>query len=362
MKMYPMLEINKQNLQNNTKIIVDICRNSNIKISGVVKGFNGIPEIVDTMISGGCQQIASSRIDHLKETKKRKIQIPTLLLRLPMMCEIKDVIRYCDISLNSEEETLFRLNEEAKIQNKKHNIILMFDLGDLREGVFNYQELLYLSLITENKFKNLKLLGIGTNLSCYGSVSPTTKNLNRLCQLAENIEKEIGRKLEIISGGSTTSLPLLLDGNMPKGINHLRIGDVIINPSDLIEDWNINIDGLNKDTFILKAQIIEINTKPTYPIGELFLNAFSEKVKYIDRGMRRRAILAIGNQDLGDCSKLIPKDRDISVIGGSSDHVIIDINDSNINYKLGDIVEFNFLYQALLFLTASQYVNKVILK
>lgn len=361
MNMYPMLEINSQNLYNNTKVIVDICSNSNIKIAGVIKGFNGIPEIVDKMIKGGCEQISSSRICHLKETKERHLSIPTLLLRLPMMCEIEDTVRYCDISLNSEEETLIALNNEAKAQNKRHNVILMFDLGDLREGVFTYEELLHLSLITENKLENLNLLGIGTNLSCYGSVIPTIENLNRLCELAERVEKNIGRELEIISGGATTSLPLLLEGNMPKRINHLRIGDGIINPCDLIEDWEITIDGLNKDTFVLKAQIIEINTKPTYPIGELFLNAFNEKGQYVDRGLRKRAILGVGNQDLGDCLKLIPKDKGVTVIGGSSDHIIIDIDDSDIEYRLGDTIEFNVSYQALLFSTGSKYVNKVIL-
>ncbi len=278
-----------------------------------------------------------------------------------MMSEIDDVIRYSDISLNSEEETLVKLNEEAKLQNKIHGVVLMFDLGDLREGVFTYEELLHLSLVTENKLKNLKFLGIGTNLSCYGSIIPTIKNLNRLCEAAEIIEREIGRKLEIISGGSTTSLPLLIEGNMPKRINHLRIGDAIINPCDLIEDWEIIIEGLNRDTFLLKAQIIEINTKPTYPIGEMFLNAFNEKGQYIDRGLRKRAILSVGNQDLGDCTQLIPKAKGITVIGGSSDHTIVDINDVDTDYRLGDIIEFNVSYQSLLFSTGSKYVNKLII-
>lgn len=361
MTMYPMLEIDLQNLYKNTRVMVDLCSKANIKIAGVVKGFNGIGQVVDKMIEGGCEQIASSRLQHLKETKERNPLSQTLLLRLPMMCEIEDLVRYCDISLNSEEETLLELNKAARRQNKKHNIILMFDLGDLREGVFTYEELLHLSLRIENELKSLNLLGIGTNLSCYGSVNPTVKNLSRLCQVAEKIEKEIGRELEIISGGSTTSLPLLLEGRMPKKINHLRIGDAIINPCDLIEDWKLTIDGLEKDTFILKAQIIEINIKPTYPIGELFLNAFNERVDYVDRGLRKRAILAVGNQDLGDCHKLLPRDKSVRVMGGSSDHLIIDIDDCETPYRLGDIVEFNFLYQGLLFLTSSKYVNKVIL-
>lgn len=357
---YPMLTIDLKKLHNNTNVIVDLADKYNIGVAGVIKGFNAIPEIVDEMVKGGCQQIASSRLHHLSETKKRHKSIPTLLLRLPMLSEIEYVINHCDMSLNSEKETLFALDREAKKQHTTHGVILMVDLGDLREGVMTYEEVLALSLLVENKLEHLELLGIGTNLGCYGTVQPTIKNLTKLSAMAEQIETEIGRELEFVSGGSTTSLPLLVKGDIPAKVNHLRIGDGIINPSDLIVDWKLTIEGLEKDTFTLKAQVIEKNTKPTYPIGEMFLDAFGNEGHYIDRGLRKRAILGVGNQDVGDCLQLIPKDDRTEVIGGSSDHTIVDIEDAIIDYRIGDIMKFNLLYQGVLFLTGSPYVNKVV--
>ncbi|MDD4089824.1 MAG: alanine racemase, partial [Tissierellia bacterium] len=81
-----------------------------------------------------------------------------------------------------------------------------------------------------------------------------------------------------------------------------------------------------------------------------------------DRGTRKRAIVALGNQDLGDSSRLIPKDKDMQVLGASSDHTILDIHDCKTEYKLGDIVEFNILYQAMLMTTLSDFVHKKIIK
>lgn len=358
---YPVLEVNVDKLRANTKIIAKLCGNSGIEVAGIVKVFGGIIPGVRAMIDGGCKQIGSSRIEQLKKIKSQGIEIPLLLVRIPMLCEIEDVVRYSDICLVSEEKMLIALNKEAERQNKKYGVVLMYDLGDLREGVFTRNELTDLAKMTENKLNSLVLEGVGTNLSCYGSVAPTNKNLSELAEVAAEIEKIIGRKLHIISGGGTTTLPLLVKGEVPEKINHLRLGEGIINTQDLPLYWNTNIEGLDKDTFILKAQIIELNEKPTYPIGELTVNAFGEQAYYEDRGIRKRAIIALGNQDVGDSSKLVPKDKDIIVMGASSDHTILDIHDCKREYKLGDVVEFNVLYQAMLFTSLSEYISKKII-
>ena len=362
MERYPVLEVNVTKIFSNTKIITKLCNNNGIKVAGIIKGFGGIVSGARAMENGGCEQIGSSRIQQLKVLKNKGFMTPLLLVRIPMMCEIEDVVKYSDMCLVSEEETLKALNYEAGIQNKKYRVILMYDLGDLREGVFTRNELINLSKLVEYELNNLTLEGIGANLSCYGSVSPTTKNLTELSEAAHDIEKTINRKLHIVSGGGTTTLPLLIKKGVPNKINHLRLGEGIINTQDLPLYWNTNIEGLSKDTFVLKAQIIEINEKPTHPVGELMVNAFGEYGHYEDNGIRKRAIVALGNQDVGDSNKLIPKDKDMVVLGASSDHTILDIHDCENQYKLGDVVEFNVLYQAMLFTSLSKYIKKKVIK
>lgn len=357
---YPVLEVNVNKLYNNTRIVTDLCRKNGISVAGIIKGYGGIKECSESMAKGGCAQLGSSRIEQLKKLKESNIEIPLMLIRIPMMCELEDAVKYSDICLVSERDTLTEIQSEAKKQNKSYGIVLMYDLGDLREGVFSRDELLGLALYVENELSNLKLEGIGSNLTCYGSVAPTNKNLKELSDAAEMIEQKIGRSLNIISGGGTTSLPALVRGDFPEKINHLRIGEGIINTQDLPLYWNCNIEGLDADTFVLKAQIVELNSKPTYPIGELVVNAFGEVAHYDDRGIRKRAIVALGNQDVCDATKMIPKDKKIKILGASSDHTILDIEDCKNEYKLGDIIEFNVLYPAMLFSSLSDYVYKKI--
>lgn len=359
---YPVLEINLSKLYNNTKIVTEICSERGISVAGIVKGFGGLIEGAQQMVKGGCIQIGSSRIEQLKDIKDSDDSIPLLLVRIPMACEIEDVVRCSDICLISEKDTLIRLNNEAKKQNKIYKVILMYDLGDLREGVFTRKELIDMSLFIENDLDNIYLEGIGSNLSCYGSIAPTFENLTELSEVAELVEDKLNRKLNIVSGGATTTLPLLIKGGVPNKINHLRLGESIINTQDLPLYWDCNIKGLDPDLFILKAQIVELNEKPTHPIGKLMVNAFGEYGQYEDKGIRKRCIVALGNQDVGDCFKIIPKDKDISILGASSDHTILDINDCKKQYKVGDIIEFNVLYQAMLFSSLSKYVHKKFVK
>jgi len=357
MEKYPQLKINLSTIKNNAEVIVNMCRKNNIKVSGVIKGYNGLLKISKKLLEGGVENLASSRIEQLKEVKKQDKNIETLLLRIPMLSEIEELIRYCDISLNSNKKTLDRINREAKRVGIKHRVVLMRDLGDLREGIFDRDEFIGIAEYVENNLENIYLEGIGTNLSCYGSISPTKENMLELADTAEILEKKINRKLDIVSGGATTSLPLVYKEEMPEKINHLRVGEGIVNSMDLSKYWGVNIEGLKNDAFILKAQVIESNIKPTHPIGEMCVDAFGNKPTFIDKGLRKRVIIGVGNQDTGDSKKLLPIEEKVKILGASSDHTILDVHDLNRNLEVGDTLEFKLFYQPMLFLTGSKYVK-----
>lgn len=355
---YPLLQINTNKIYENARIIVEKCREKGVSISGVIKGFNGINCIVEEFVRAGCAQIASSRSEKLIELRKQGLETTSMLIRLPMEREIDELVRYIDISLNSEWKTIELIEEACRRHKTQHGVVLMFDVGDLREGFFNPKELMEQALYIENNCSHVKLTGIGTNLGCYGSVKPTSENLGRLSSLAGDINARIGRKLEIVSGGGTTSLPLLFQGKMPSGINNLRVGEAILLNRDLPDLWNTQVSGMYQDAFILKAQIIEIKDKPSYPIGELYVDAFGNKPTYQDRGVRRRALLAVGKQDFVEHDKLIPSEEGIEVIGSSSDHLIIDIENSKRKLKVGDVIEFYMSYSPMLYLCSSEWVKK----
>ncbi len=357
MSKYPKLKVDLKKLDSNINKLKEMCAKQNISIAGVIKGFNGLPDIALTFDKNNLPFIASSRIGELKPLKD-KVKAELMLIRTPMLSEISDVIKFTDISLNSEIEVLKALNEEAKKENKIHKVILMKDLGDLREGFWSDEEILNAALLIENSLSNLFLLGIGTNLGCYGSITPTPEKLNELVSCANMIEEKIGRKLDIISGGATSSLPRVIDNDMPKRINNLRIGEGIL----LGNVWGHDMNFLYKDVFKLEAEVIEVKQKPTYPVGEIFVDAFGNKPTYEDRGIKKRAIVALGKADYAFFDRLILKEEGAFLVGSSSDHTIIDIENTKRDIKVGDIIEFDLCYATLIYLTSKDDINIEIIK
>lgn len=356
---YPRVEINLQYFKENVAAVVERCAEYGIKISGVVKGTTGIPECAKMFQEGGAYGIASSRLEQIEDAIEFGVDLPTLLLRVPMQTEVDEVIRLCDMSLNSEISTLKLLDEAAGKQNKVHKVVLMADLGDLREGFWDKDEMVKVAVQVENELKNLHLAGVGTNLGCYGSIEATADKLDELVAIAERIEAEIGRELEIISGGGTTSLPRILAGDMPKRINHLRVGEGIILARDLDVFYGLDMSFMHQDTYTLKAEVIEVKDKPSHPVGKISIDAFGHTPTYVDRGIRRRALIGIGKVDYGSIDEIFPKDKGIEVIGASSDHTILDIEDAERDLKPGDIVSFGINYASIVYLTNCRNVQIV---
>ena len=355
---YPRLVINKQKLLENINQMVKLCGEKGIMVSGAVKGFNGLPELVRVYDGSDCAHIGDSRMTRLKQYRQMGIQKPLLLLRLPQMCEISDLVRYCDISLNSEYETVCAINAQAKMAGVTHEVILMVDLGDLREGIFDEEEAVAMAIKIEKELEHVVLKGIGTNLGCYGAVKPTETNIGRLVGIARRIESEIGRKLELISAGATSSVPLALSGNMPEGANHLRVGEDILLAEDLDKIWNKKTPGMHQDAFVLEAQVIEVRDKPSHPVGEMFVDAFGKEPTFEDIGTRKKALVALGKQDVGQALDIAPLLPGIRILGGSSDHLILDVEECAETIKVGSVIRFEVFYGGVVFTTSYQNVHK----
>lgn len=352
-----MLEVSLDKIKNNARVLTSYSKERGItSVAGVFKFSDGNIPIARAMYEGGCAQLAASRVVHLKRAKEEIQGCVTLLLRLPALSEIPDVIRWCNLSLNSQEDTLHLLDQEARRQGKVHGVLLLLDVGDLREGVIDTGRLFELAIMVERS-SHLHLAGVGSTFTCFGTILPTRDNLGVLLQSAAQIEKGIGRKLEIVSGGSSTSLTLMENDGIPEGVNHLRVGAFIVNPRSSRVNRGLIIPGMQEETMILRAEIIEVEVKPSKPFGIASTNWSGQKIQFVDRGTRRRAIVALGSQDIGDQRWLVPIEEGVQVLGGSSDHTILDIEDSPSNWKSGDILTFNFSYAPLLYAFSTRHVR-----
>ncbi len=351
--MYPRVIIDQKKLVDNAAKLKSDARAAGLSIMGVTKVACAHPDVVEAFVKGGVDYLADSRVENLKALAAFD-EIPKVLLRLPSLSEVEEVVRYADISLNSELVTIEALGRAAEALGIRHHVILMVDLGDLREGVLAHDALAAVERILH--LPGVDLHGIGVNLTCYGGVIPEEGNLGELTRLAKQIEEIHELKLEMVSGGNSSSIYLIGENRLPDGINNLRLGEVLVLGRETKE--GDRYPGTHDDAFLLEAEIIECKVKDSVPKGTIGMDAFGNKPVFEDKGKMKRGILAIGRQDV-DPSGLIPQDDRIEIIGASSDHLIVDLTATEDAYKVGDILQFKLSYGALLAAMTSYYVEKV---
>jgi predicted amino acid racemase len=254
------------------------------------------------------------------------------------------------MSLNSELSVIRGLSKSAIKQHRIHKIILMVELGDLREGLMPADLADIIEVIVG--LKGIKLAGIGTNLACLGGIEPNDQKMGHLSDLAEEIEEKFSLTLEFVSGGNSANYNWFMGTKDVGRINHLRIGESIFLGCETLD--RIRIPGLFTDAFTLVAEVIESKIKSSVPDGEVHQDAFGHMPKFQDRGPIRRVILGVGLQDVL-VPGLTPR-KDIDVIGTSSDHMILDAKETNL--QVGNEVAFDFNYGALLMAMTSPYIKK----
>lgn len=350
--MYPRVVIDEVKLYHNAKYLVTQAERYGVSVYAVTKVFCATPRLAQVLVDAGVSGLADSRIQNIK--KMRSIHAEKMYMRVAMPSEVDDVVRYADVSLHSELETIRRIDAAAQRQDRRHRIVVMFDLGDLREGFL--PEALHSVMPQILAHSHIRVEGIGVNLTCYGGVIPTRENLTVLTELAQEIERTYGQRLTLISGGASSSLYLLLDGQLPTGINHLRIGEGIVLGTEAAFDTHI--EGTYDDAFVLEAEIIELKRKGSVPIGTIGNDAFGGTPVFEDKGEMVRAILAIGRQDV-DFEGLTPIDEDVEILGASSDHMLMDVTHCERQLRVGDVLRFKMRYSALLKVFTSEYVEKV---
>jgi predicted amino acid racemase len=352
---FPALVIDMEKLRQNLKTVTRTVKDAGCSVMIVTKCFCADEGITNILLADpAVDYLADSRIQNIKTYSGKGKE--TVMLRLPQRCEIEDVIRYAGISFNSEVSTIELLNAEAVRQNKLHKIVLMIDLGDLREGLYYTEgKKIFSAVETILNLKNLRFYGIACNLTCYGAVIPKKDNLSILSGWAERIKEKFDTGPLLVSGGNSSSYYLAEKDDLPDGINNLRLGEAFILGRETA--YGSRIKNTFADAITLEAQIIEARTKASVPEGESGVDAFGERPVFQDRGKIKRALLALGRQDT-DSGGLAPCDAAINVLGASSDHLILDISGAAKRYRVGDSVRFTLSYGAALRAFTSKYVHR----
>jgi predicted amino acid racemase len=275
------------------------------------------------------------------------------LIRSPMLSQLEQIVKFADMSCNTELEVIKKLSVEAKKQGCIHHILLMVEMGDLREGIIAEDLLAIVGEILS--LPNIVLKGIGTNLACRSGVSPDSANMTELSRLAKLVESTFDLSLDIVSGGNSANLVWALSNKSKDSgrINNLRLGEAILLGCETLHRQAI--EGLYTNAITFFAEVIESKLKPSQPWGDIAQTAFGEGVAVYDRGIVNQSILAVGRQDVDHFGLTAPSG--IQILGASSDHLIVE--STNIDLCVGQEVAFQINYSALMHAMTSPFVSKI---
>ncbi|HZG73495.1 MAG TPA: alanine/ornithine racemase family PLP-dependent enzyme [Chondromyces sp.] len=350
MEFTPRIEIHLDKIRHNVKVLKDLYGKKGIQITGVVKGVGGSLKVARVLLESGISSLADSKIANIRKMKKAKLNATFILLRTPAMGEVQEVVQFADISMNTEIEVIKALSAEAVRQGKIHQVILMAEMGDLREGVLLKD---FPSFIRETlKLPNIRIAGIGTNFACFGGVIPTEQKMREFSSFVRSMQNQFSLIFSHISGGNSANYNWMISTKDTGAINNIRLGESIFLGRETASGKLI--PGLYPDAFCFVAEVIESKIKPSVPYGNRGRNAFGETLSFKNRGDMRRAIVGVGRQDIL-VSGLTPL-QPVEIIGSSSDHIILDAK--TFFLKPGDEVKFSLNYGAMLSAMTSPYVHK----
>ena len=349
---YPTLLIDREKLLKNSRDIVRIAQKSDCRVWGVTKGLAGHPEVARVFLEAGAEGIADSRLANLKRMRADGITAPMMLIRIPMLSELEELPLYADISLASDMDALFMLDAICLSHGCQHGVILMIDMGDLREG-FCPGELKDAARKLRQLKGGVRVLGVGANFACASGVLPSREKLEAMVAYRDEVQREIGYPLEIISCGGTCCLELFEQGLVPKGINHFRVGEAMFLGIDSARMRTL--PPLHRDSVRIAAQVVEVRCKPSKPDGKIGADAMGHVVVFEDRGIRKRVLLGIGKQDIS-IEGLIPVDPGVEIVTASSDHLILDVEKATRTFHYGDVVEFHLHYAEMMSAAVSPYM------
>ena len=352
------ITLHSDKLRHNFVVLDKVFTDRNIEWAIVAKLLCGNEKFLKVLLNLSDKEICDSRLSNLKTIKKLSPETQTIYIKPPAQRLAKSIVQFADVSFNTEIGTLEALSAEAVLQSKIHRVVLMVEMGELREGIMARNLMSFYDDVLA--LPNIKVVAIGTNLNCLNGILPDEKKLVKLSSFKQIIEEHSGQNIPYISGGSSVTIPLIFKDEIPMSINHFRVGETLFFGTNVYTDTFIK--GMYHDVFTLTVEIIEMQTKPTIPSGIAGTNLTGETPEFSEeeRGNTAlRAIVDIGLLDI-DHKDIVPLVDDVEIIGASSDMLILALGENASDLQVGDTIDFSMNYMAVLRAMNSNYVDKKI--
>ena len=351
------LRVHPERILRNVRKLSAFLSEHNVQWTLVAKVLSGDNEVLQHLLESDAfddvHSIADARISGLQSMKEVRPDIRTMYLKPPAIELVDDVVECADVSVNSSRTTVRALNEAAERRGIVHKIIVMIEMGELREGIIRENILRFYEEVFD--LPHIEVIGIGTNLGCMHGIEPNYDKLIQLSLYKQLLESKFDQRIPLVSGSSSIALPLIGTPKWPAGINHLRIGEgAFFGTSPLDGD---RFQDLSTDAFEFSANIIETGTKATTPDGVVSEAAIGQVAEPPDEAdTMRRCIVDFGLLDV-DVDDLTPVDPDVHFAGTTSDMTVYDVTDARYLYRVGDELTFTPNYMAVARLMHSKYIE-----
>jgi predicted amino acid racemase len=100
------IELHKDKLKHNYNYLDNLFNKNKIQWAVVTKLLCGNIQYLKEVLNLGITQICDSRVSNLKTIKSIKNDIETIYIKPPAKRSIKSIVKYADISFNTEYETI----------------------------------------------------------------------------------------------------------------------------------------------------------------------------------------------------------------------------------------------------------------
>lgn len=350
------ITLNSHKLVHNYIYLNQLFSDNHIEWAIVAKLLCGNEKFLQCLLEISDKEICDSRLTNLKRIKKISPKTKTIYIKPPAQRLAEDIVKYADVSFNTEFSTIKVLSEEALKQNKTHKVVIMVEMGELREGIMARNLSRFYAKVS--RLPNIEIVAIGTNLNCLNGILPDERKMIKLTHFKKIVEEYHHTEIPFISAGSSVTIPLILKNKIPQDINHFRIGETLFFGTNVYDDTVFK--NMYQDVFKLTAEIIEIVEKPMIPAGKTGTNLLGETPEHKKNDLGKssvRAIVDIGILDV-DPKHIKPISKDVNIIGASSDMMILNLKNNKRKYVVGDTIDFSMNYMSVLRAMNSEYVDK----
>lgn len=351
----PTLRISAAKLRHNLAYVKTLCQRRGVELMGVVKGCHAHPGVCRVFAEAGITAMGAARVRHAAPIAAAGGA--PWMVALPPLHRVADVVRGFPVSFNSEVASLEALSRAAAEAGTRHEAMLMVEVGDLREGVMPGQVVETVRRALALEHAHFAFKGLAAHFGCMSGLIPTPESVERLTRAAAAVEAALGRRPAVLSVGGSDFLRLLEAGPLHPAITQVRMGYAVLlgkHPDSL--DGH---PGLERDAVLFEAEVLEVKDKPSMPFGVTGINAFGERLTFVDRGVRKRAVLGFGALET-DSRGLTPTLPGMELIGVNSNYSVYDVSDCPVEVRPGQLLRFRMNYKALAQAFHSSLVEKAL--